>query len=341
MSDTNERAQIAWDEREWRIGTIIGPRPGTRAAGLIERGSYADGTPVQAAVHVLVGAAPGPVLYMQAAVHGNEVNGVEVIRRVVTSLDPAGLRGALIAVPVASGPSFVRHRRRNPFDEEDSNRVWPGKAGGMASQQIAHALYTQAIRYADTIIDLHTANSTTLPHVVYGRGDAASRALAVAFGLGVLLEEDITADLRAARFTGKLRNVAGARGIPSITPELGGSDRLEEAHIHLGERGVSNVLHHLGMVAGAVEPPATLPLTLRGSHLDKVRAHHGGIWIEEAHAGERVRAGQSLGYVYAIRDFECVERHTAPYDGFILGTTDMPVVNIGDPLATICRLEEA
>src|SRR6266851_4545709 len=113
-----------------------------------------------------------------------------------------------------------------------------------------------------------------------------------------------------------------------------------EIIIVLGVRGVTNVMKYLGMLEGGIVPPARPQVTIYGSHLDKVRASRGGIWVAEVKAGERVRKGQGLGHIYSIRTFEVTERLSAPYDGFVLGTADMPIINIGDALVAICRLEK-
>jgi predicted deacylase len=340
LQQTDDK-HLPWQEREWTIGTISGLRPGRRAVGVIEHGTYADGTPLQSPVHVLVGAEEGPVLYVQAAVHGNEVNGVEVLRRVVSGLNPEQMCGALIVVPVANGPGLLARQRHNSFDREDMNRVWPGKADGMISSQMAYNLYNQAIRHAQYVIDLHTANSHTLLHVVYGRGDEASRELAEVFGVGILLEENLNDNLKQSRFDGKLRNTLTARGVAAITPELGGNDHFEEGNIALGVRGIFNVMKHLGMLQGEIELPAQPQITLYGSHLDKVRAHQGGIWVAQIKGGDVVKQGQSLGFIYSIRTFEIVEQVAAPYDGYVLGTSDLPIVNTGDNLANICRIDSS
>lgn len=292
-------------------------------------------------MHVLVGAEEGAVLYVQAAVHGDEVNGVEVVRRVVSALDPKHMRGVLIAIPVVNGPSFIHHQRRNPFDEEDMNRIWPGNVRGLTSQQMAYHLYNQAVRHAQYVIDLHTANSNTVLHVVYGRGDEASRKMAEVFALPVSLEENVNKELTQARFTGKLRNTLTANGIAAITPELGGNNYFEEQNIVRGVRGVTNVMTYLAMLEGTIEPPEQPQITLYGSHLDKVRATHGGIWVAQVQAGTHVSKGQPLGYTYSIRTFAAVESPIAPYDGYVTGTADVPTVNIGDALVAICRLEKA
>jgi predicted deacylase len=338
LQHTND-IHLPWQERQWHIGTVSDARPGKRVTGLIEHGTYADGTPWQSPVHVLVGSQEGPVLYVQAAVHGNEVNGIEVLRRVVSSLNPEQMSGALIVVPVANGPGVLMRQRHNPFDREDMNRVWPGKLEGQASQQMAYNLYHQAIRHAQYVIDLHTANSNTLLHVVYGSGEEESRRLAEVFGLKVLLEESITDDLKQSRFLGKLRNVLTAQGVAAITPELGGNDHFEERNIASGIRGVTNVMKHLGMLAGAVEPPDEPQITLYGSHLDKVHAHQGGIWVAQVKGGEQVKRGQQLGHIYSLRTFEVVEQIAAPYDGYVLGTADLPIINTGDNLVNLCRTD--
>lgn len=335
---SNELTGLPWHKRTWHFGTITNAQAGTRTAGLIEHGSYADGTPAQSPLHVLIGAEEGPVLYVQAGVHGDEINGVEVVRRVVIGTNPAQLHGILLTVPATNGPGFIHHQRRNPFDEEDMNRIWPGNAHGLTSQQMAYNLYTQVVRHAQYVVDLHTANSNTVLHVVYGRGDEASRKLAEAFGLDVLLEEDVNEELVQARFTGKLRNTLTAQSIPAITPELGGNNYFEEKNIVRGVRGVTNVMKYLGMIEGAIAPPGQPQITLYGSHLNKVRATHGGIWVADVQAGMHVHQGQPLGHTYSIRTFAAIESPTAPYDGYVMGTADVPTVNIGDSLVAICRL---
>lgn len=337
MQQTNDQ-HLSWQEREWSIGPLTAVRAGTRTIGLVEHGTYADGTSLQSPLHLLVGAYAGPILYVQAAVHGDEVNGIEVLRRIVRSLDPQHMSGILIVVPVTNGPGVFVRQRTNPFDREDMNRVWPGKLSGSASQQMAYNLYNQVICHAEYVIDLHTANSNTLLHVVYGNGDATSRTLAEIFGLDVLLEETVDENLKQSRFLGKLRNTLVAAGIPAITPELGGNLHFEEEHIVRGVRGVTNVMKHLGMLEGAIEPPDKPQITLYGSHLDKVRSHQGGVWIAQVRGGDQVQQDQALGSIYSIRTFEVIEEVIAPYDGYVLGISDLPIVNTGDNLVNLCRL---
>ena len=339
MQQPQVPANLPWREREWTAGSAVG-RAGTKTVGMIEHGSTADGSVLRNAVHLVVGAQEGPVLYVQAAVHGDEVNNVEVLRQVLASLDPQRMRGVLIAIPVINGPAFLARRRQNPIDREDMNRVWPGEKDGSTSSQMAFHLYQEAIRQAHYVIDLHTASSNYVLHVVYGAGDAASRKLAEVFGLEVLLEEEVDQKLKQARFQGKLRNVLNALGIPAITPELGGTNRIEPANVALGVRGVTNVMKHLGMLTGEIALPNNPQITLKGSHLDDVITTQGGFWLPQVKAGDRVREGDILGHVYSLLTFEVSETVLAPYNGYVLGGPDSPVVNFGDDVANLCLIQE-
>jgi predicted deacylase len=339
MPQPQTSPDLPWSERQWTAGSAVG-KPGTKTTGIITHGSTADGLVLQNAVHLVVGQEAGPVLYIQAAVHGDEVNNVEVLRQVLSTLDPQQMRGVLIAIPVVNGPAFLARRRQNPIDREDMNRVWPGEQNGSTSSQMAYNLYQQAMQQAQYAIDLHTAHSNYVLHVVYGAGDQESRKLAEVFGLDVLLEEEVDEKLKGARFHGKLRNVLASQGIPTITPELGGTNRIEMENIARGVRGVTNVMKHLGMLAGEIVPPDHPQITLRGSHLDHVISTRGGFWIPSVKAGKRVHKGDELGRVYSLLTFEVAETILAPYNGYVLGGPDSPVINFGDDVVNLCPIQE-
>jgi len=337
MSLETDGTAVDWPGRVWKAGTAQA-QAGQKVSGLIDYGSSADGSTLASPVCLLIGRQAGPCLYVQAAVHGNEINGIEVLRRVLEELDPVALSGAIIAVPVVNPSGFVNDARRNQFDREDMNRVWPGKEGGQASQQSTLALYREAVSQADYIVDLHTAGAGTLLHVVYGQGDPASRALAEAFGVGVLLEEPVSEDWKQARFAGKLRNLAASKGVPSITPELGATSTFEEPSILAGVRGLLNVLKHLKMLEGEPELPAR-QVTLIGSHLDQVRARQGGLFVAQVRPGEMVTEGQVLGFTYSVRDFQPVEIFHAPYAAMILSVTARPITNTGSGVVSLGLIE--
>ncbi len=306
---------------------------GQRSFGVLPIGSLADGTPVEIPVVVVNGARPGKRLFVQAGVHGKELNPIEVLRRVVTDLDPAELSGLLVGVLIANPLSFEARDRRAPYDQEDMNRVWPGKPDGAISQRMAHAIYEGGVRGSDALVDLHTGYSTMLTHTVFGEGDAASEELARVFGTEALLMEEHDEDWQRARFAGKLRNTAVADGIPAITPELGGHSRFEEGRIAEGVTGVLNVLKHLGMLPGEIVRPAR-QFVVR-NHLTRVTVDRGGLFLASVQPGDEVRAGDRLGILYSPRDFTEVAAVTSPNDAIVVSIAENPVLHTGDSAAML------
>ncbi len=319
------------------FGTVSA-NSGEKQFGVLAIGSLADGTPVEIPVVVVNGARPGKRLFVQAGVHGKELNPLEVMRRVVTGLEPAALAGAFVGVLLANPLSFVVRERRAPYDNEDMNRVWPGKPDGAISQRMAHAIYQGGVRGSDALVDLHTGTPNMLTHVVFGEGDAASEALARVFGVEVLLMEEHDDDWQRARFAGKLRNTAVADGIPAITPELGGHARFEEERIRSGVNGVTNVMKHLGMVEGEIVRPARQYIVR--NHLTRVTVDQGGLFIPSVAPGAVVSAGDELGTLYSPRDFSRVGVVTSPNDAVVLTVVENPVLHTGDAAATLGKRGE-
>ena len=315
-----------------RVGTVEA-QPGTRVYGEILVGSLADGSAVAVPLVLINGSSEGRRLFIQAAVHGVEVNPLESLRRVVTGLNPQEVHGQIVAVTVANPLGFRHHDRRNITDREDVNRVWPGRADGGLAERIAHAIYEQAVKGADLVVDLHTGYSTMITHTVYGEGDAASESLARCFGTEYLIMEEQDDDWSRARFSGKLRNVANADGIPAITPELGGHSKFEGNQIQSGVMGLTNVLVRYGFIRGDVIAPHR-QITIR-NHLTKVTANEGGIFVATVRPGQEVWETQELGYIYTPGDFEIVETVRAPFDSVVVYHAENPVVNTGDTLVNL------
>lgn len=312
---------------ELRVGTASA-KQGERAFGVIEAGTLADGAPVEIPVVIINGGSTGKRLFVGAAVHGVEVNPMEALRRVVLEIDPAAVTGQIVAVIVTNILAFRHHTRRTPFDNEDMNRVWPGNPAGTISERMAHAVYEQAVKGSDMLIDLHTGYSTMVTHTVFGEGDAASEELARVFGTEYLLMEEQDEEWRQSRFAGKLRNVAAAEGIPAITPELGGFSRFEGNQIQSGVLGLWNVLGHYGFYRCDVVRPGRQVLIR--NHLTRVLANHGGVFVPTVRPGNDVWETQELGFIYSPRDFSVVETVRAPFDAIVVFHAEDPVVNTGD-----------
>lgn len=284
----------------------------------------------------------GPTLYVQAAQHGREVNGTEVLRRVHERLDHESISGTLVTVPVADPLTFDRVSYTTP-EEIDSvnsnmNRVWPGDEDGSIHERMAAALWEYA-GGADAIIDLHTGSPEMLTHTVYLKGNTESRRLAAAFGADLLLAEAAgdEADVEWAErnFGGKLRVAATREGIPSITPELAHSKQLVEPAIETGVRGVTNVLKELDMLSGDPEMPSDL--TTARNHLGRATAAESGLFHPgpDTALGETVEEGDHLGRVYDPTTYEVLQEVTADRAGFVYSVTREATVTAGETVVGV------
>ena len=303
-----------------------------------------SGVPVETTVHVYEGDAEGPTLYVQAAQHGREINGTEVLRRVHERLvrDGPALAGRLVAVPVADPLTFDRVSYVTPesLDAVNSNmnRVWPGDADGSLHQRMAARLWEYA-RDADAIVDLHTGSPDMLTHTVFLAGDDESRALASAFGTDLLLAErageDADAEWVDRRFDGKLRVAATREGIPAVTPELAHNKQLVEPAVETGVAGVFDVLRHLGMLPGDPDPPADQRVAR--NHLGRVRAADSGLFRpdDDAELGREVSPGDRLGTLYDPATYETLQEVAATHAGVLYSVAREATVTAGETLAGV------
>lgn len=314
-----------------------------------------SGVELATTVHTYDGAADGPTLYVQAAQHGREVNGTEVLRRVHERLlsdetdantDPTDFAGRVVAVPVADPLTFDRVSYTTP-EQLDSvnpnmNRVWPGDEKGTLHERMAATLWEYATD-ADAILDLHTGSPDMLTHVVFMEGHEESRALAEAFGTGLLLGEqagdDADAEWQDRDFGGKFRVAATQRGIPTITPELAHSKQLVEEAIETGVTGVLDVCRHLGILSGHATPHDP---TLARNHLGRVTADDSGLFRPdpEYEVGDEVEAGDRIGTLYHPTTYEVVQEVEADRDGILYALTREATVTGGEKLLNVALRRE-
>ncbi|WP_410766593.1 succinylglutamate desuccinylase/aspartoacylase family protein [Haloferax sp. DFSO60] len=303
-----------------------------------------SGVPVQTTVHVYEpadGTADRATLYIQAAQHGREINGTEVLRRLHSRLDRESISGRIIAVPVADPLTFDRVSYTTP-EAVDSvnpnmNRVWPGDSDGSLHERMAAALWEYASE-ADAIVDLHTGSPDMLTHTVYRKGHDESRTLAEAFGIDVLLAEaageDAEEEWAERNFGGKLRVAATEANIPSITPELAHNKQLVEDAIDAGVSGVLNVARHLGILSGAVD--SWDGKTYR-NHLGRVTAAESGLFVarEDLELGRDVRPGDHLGWVYDPTTYEMLQEVEAERGGVVYSIAREATVTAGTTLVGV------
>ncbi len=262
------------------------------------------GTPVL----VAHGARPGPVLCVTAAVHGDEINGVEMARRVFQQIEPTELQGTLIAVPIVNLHGFERSYRYLA-DRRDLNRYFPGAPNGSSAARIAHSFFTEVIRHCEALVDLHTGSfhRTNLPQLRADLSDPAVVKLTQGFGA--------TAVLRSRGARGTLRRAATAVGIPTVVLEAGEPKRFQPEEVGHGVKAIGSLMAHLGMTKKSWSWREPQPV-----YYDSfwVRAGQGGILFALVKPGDSVSAGQTLGTVTDPITNDR-ERVLAPQSGRVLG----------------------
>ncbi len=304
--------------------------PGTQASFDLPISRLSSGQSASMPVRIVHGAKPGPVLFVSAAIHGDEITGVEIIRRLLKRISPKSLSGTLICVPIVNVYGFVGNSRYLP-DRRDLNRSFPGSPRGSLASQLAYIFRTQIIERADFGIDLHSAaiHRMNLPQIRVSEGCARAQELALAFGAPAV----ITATLR----DNSLRKVAMESGVEMLLYEAGEGLRFDDLSIRTGLRGIMRVMAAMGMLQSKrLQKP--LPLPARSTSTAWVRAPRGGICVMEKTSGDVVAAGQALAVVTdPLGEGDEIVR--SPIDGVIIGHATLPIVNRGDALLHIALVQ--
>ena len=240
-----------------------------------------------APVQVAHGAEPGPVLCLTAAVHGDELNGIEIVRRVMHGIDLSSLKGTVIGVPIVNIPGFLRGSRYLP-DRRDLNRYFPGNPQGSLASRIAHDFFQRIIRHCDQLVDLHTGSfaRTNLPQL---RADLSDHAIVeMTKGFGAI------AVLHSTGAEGTLRRAAALAGIPAVTLEAGEPERLQTEEVVQGVKGVESLMSAMDMTPKKFVWRNPQPVFYESQW---VRADRGGIFFTDTQLGDVVEAGDILGTV--------------------------------------------
>lgn len=297
-------------------------RPGERKQIEIPLGRRVSGNEIALPVEVVSGRRPGPHLFVCAAVHGDEIAGVEIIRRVLAHKGLRRLRGALIAVPIVNLYGFVGLNRYLP-DRRDLNRSFPGSPRGSLASRLAHVFISEIVSNATHGIDLHTAavHRSNLPQIRACLDDPETDRLARAFGVPVILN----ANLR----DGSLRQAVLDKGVPMLLYEGGEALRFDEDTIQAGARGVLRVMKALDMLPQSAPSVDRKPFLARSSHW--LRSPGSGILRARAKLGAAVREGDCLGIVADPLGLD-ETKVIADQPGVVIGRSELPLVNEGDAL---------
>ncbi|MBX0292280.1 succinylglutamate desuccinylase/aspartoacylase family protein [Hymenobacter sp. HSC-4F20] len=310
-------------------GLVI--KPGEQVLTRLVISRLPSGTVIDIPVHVFRALEPGPTVLLMAGLHGDEVNGIETIRRLIRRQLLQPLRGTILAIPILNIYGFLNFSREVP-DGKDVNRSFPGNPRGSLASRVAARFMREIMPLIDYGIDFHTggaarANISQIRCLLHQ--DAETDALAEAFAAPFTLH----AGLRP----GSLRETAMQQGRRIIVYETGESLRLDEPGIDLGIAGTFRVLQHLGMVAEAAPPARPSVVCLRSTWL---RAKYAGLFHSLVHLGQYIEKGQVFGAV-ADPYGETSVRLESPVAGYIIGLNHMPVVNQGDALVHVGRTDSA
>jgi len=282
-------------------------------------------------VHVVRGKRAGPRLLVCAALHGDEINGVEIIRRLVTHPALAQIRGDLIAIPIVNIYGFIHQIRYLP-DRRDLNRSFPGSEKGSMAGRLAYLFLHEIVAKCTHGIDLHTAaiHRDNLPQIRATLDDPATCQMANAFPVPILLD--------AALRPGTIREAAGKLGIPWLVYEAGEALRFDEVSIRAGVRGIIQVMREIGMLPKRKTKNPYIPQVAKNSYW--VRAAQSGIYRSLMPMGAQVARGDVLGLIDDPYGSSDLQVH-APAAGIIIGRTNLPLVYEGDALCHIAQFKRA
>lgn len=307
---------------------------GSRAVVDIPFGKLYTHTELNIGAHVVHGRQEGPVLLITAALHGDEINGVEICRRLLKLPRINQLKGTLIVVPIVNTYGFVQQSRYLP-DRRDLNRSFPGSGKGSLGSRMAYQFTEQILSKCSHAIDLHTGaiHRANLPQVRASAKDKVALRMAEVFNAPIII--------KAASREGTMRGTANSLGIPILLYEAGEALRFDEQSIKVGVRGILNVMTDLGMLRAGRKKPTTQSLFSKKSSW--VRAEHDGIARYYVGLGQTVKPGDTLAHIYSpYSDFEVAIE--ASFAGIVIGRNNLPLVNEGEALfhiAEVSSLDEA
>ena len=287
--------------------------------------------PLTMPVHVINGTHKGPVLFVSAAIHGDELIGIEVIRRVMDLASIKNVHGALIAVPIVNVPGFLNLSRYLP-DRRDLNRSFPGSTRGSLAARLAKLFEDHVLSNATHGIDIHTGavHRENFPQIRLDSSNSGAEEMARAFGVPFVVN--------SRSREGSLRASAANKGVPVIVYEAGEALRFDEFSIRAGVRGVESVMEYLGMLPSKKHAGSSrAPRVLRSSRW--VRAPSSGVVRIRQRTGVHVREGQVLAVVSDPLG-EAATEIKSPMDGVVLGRTNLPLAHEGDALYHIGLTED-
>ena len=272
------------------------------------------------------GVNPGPVMCMTSTLHGDEINGIEIIRRVFKALDVNEMHGSVIGVPIVNLDGFLR-RARYLSDRSDLNRFFPGAENGSTAQRVAHSLFNEIITRCDLLLDLHTGSlhRSNVPQV---RANLKLESIKkIIDGLS-----DLTI-VHSEGNAGMLRNAANDIGVPAVTLEIGGPFLFDRKGVEEGTKSILNLVSYLEIT----RKYSFFPQTKASFNISTwVNSDYAGIYISEVSVGQNVSKGDIIGRVAdPISNKEDII--ASPFDGKVIGLALDQFIHTGFAIAHIAR----
>jgi predicted deacylase len=314
--------------RTFKIGDQETVQPGGTKHISFKISETTTGRPIYTPIFVANSKEPGPALFLVAGIHGNELNGIEIVRECIQKIDFSQMKGAVICIPVINVPGFLTGRRTLPNDE-DLNRVFPGIKDGSPGERIAD-LVMQILSQCDHGISFHTAvnNWNNIPHIKANVQNPAIKRLAKAFGTEIIINEP--------GVEGMLRRAMNDMGIPCTILEAGEPNKFQRDIIDMGVTGARNVMAELGILPGEMRGPAFRVFVKKTVF---IRADHGGIIHMRVRPRQLIYKDEPL---FTVTNPFGKERATlnAPFTGMVVGVRTKPVVSPGTSVVHLVKLDK-
>lgn len=283
-------------------------------------------------VHIIRAKKPGPIIFVSAAVHGDELNGIEIIRRLINQKKFNITKGTFIAVPMVNVYGVVNQSRYMP-DRRDLNRCFPGSSKGSLAGRVAHKFLNEIVKHCDYGIDLHTGaiHRSNLPQIRVDMSDEETKELASVFGVPVVLNSKL--------LEGSLRESAHANNTKILLYEAGEALRFDEFSIRAGIKGILNVLQHLGMMRKAPVSKKKKVDPFIANSSQWIRANASGVVHNIVNLGDQIIKGDILAEIGSPYGeiFDCVR---ATRSGILIGKQNIPLVQEGEAMFHIAYFSE-
>jgi len=290
----------------------------------IDIGRIHDFTDLKMPIEVVSGHKDGPTIFVCSTIHGDEINGIEIIRQLLANIDEKKLCGKLIAIPIVNIFGFNDHSRYLP-DRRDLNRCFPGIKNGSLASQLAYVFMQEIVLKSDYGIDIHSASMHRInyPQLRIDTDNIRDLELAKIFSPPAIVNSNLR--------DGSLRSVGSDLNIPIIVYEGGEILRFDRNAVNIGLQGIYNIMHHIKMLETPIINKNNSPISFIAQSSTWVRAIQSGIYVSEVELGERVKKNQLIATISNPFGDNKIEIYSQE-DGVVIGLTKIPLVNKGDAL---------